>query len=96
MDGRVKLNFKLKKSVPVVLQTEVAECGLASLAMVAAFHGYSIDLPNLRKLFCAGQQGMNLQQMIEVAGKLNLASRPCNAQSMSYTNSNYLVFYIGT
>ncbi|SET67769.1 peptidase domain-containing ABC transporter [Thalassotalea agarivorans] len=76
MDGRVKLNFKLKKSVPVVLQTEVAECGLASLAMVAAFHGYSIDLPNLRKLFCAGQQGMNLQQMIEVAGKLNLASRP--------------------
>ena len=41
------LNFSGRKRVPVILQTEAAECGLACLAMVACFHGYRIDLPSL-------------------------------------------------
>ena len=35
--------------VPMVLQTEAAECGLACLAMVATYHGLKTDLPTLRR-----------------------------------------------
>ena len=37
-----------RRRVPLVLQTEAAECGLACLAMVAGAHGLDTDLPALR------------------------------------------------
>ena len=36
--------------VPLILQTEAAECGLACLAMVASAHGHRTDLATLRQL----------------------------------------------
>ena len=33
------LKFSGAKRLPVILQTEAAECGLASIAMVAAYYG---------------------------------------------------------
>ncbi|WP_028111428.1 peptidase domain-containing ABC transporter [Ferrimonas kyonanensis] len=69
------LDFSGIKRVPVILQAEVAECGLACLAMVASFHGKRLDLAAVRKRFSTGLKGMNLQQMIEVADSLGLASR---------------------
>ena len=42
------LNLGFSQKLPSLLQTEAAECGLASLAMVAAFHGYRTDLASLR------------------------------------------------
>jgi len=30
--------------MPVILQTESAECGLACLAMIASHHGHRVDL----------------------------------------------------
>ena len=70
------LNFSLGKSTPLILQTEMAECGLASLAMVAGFFGHKLDLPAMRKRFRAELKGMNLQQLIDVADGLGFASRP--------------------
>ena len=35
------------KRLPLVLQSEAAECGLACLAMIASWHGLKTDLPNL-------------------------------------------------
>ena len=46
-----KLNFAWGKTLPMILQTEAAECGLASLAMVAGYHGYHTDLATLRQRF---------------------------------------------
>ena len=70
------LNFSTLKSVPIILQAEIAECGLASLAMVASYYGHKLDMPAIRKHFSANLKGMNLQQLIELADKLALASRP--------------------
>ena len=70
------LNFSLGKSTPLILQTEMAECGLASLAMVAGFFGHKLDLPAMRKRFRAELKGMNLQQLIDVADGLGFASSP--------------------
>lgn len=69
------LNFSLNKSTPLILQAEIAECGLASMAMVAGYHGYKLDMAAMRQRFSANLKGMNLQQLIEVGDKLNLASR---------------------
>lgn len=43
-----KLNFSLKKKVPVVLQSEAAECGIACLTMISCYYGLNIDLFNFR------------------------------------------------
>jgi len=50
------LNFSSLKSVPLILQAEIAEiaeCGLASMAMVASFYGHQLDMPAMRKRFSA-------------------------------------------
>ncbi|WP_367278496.1 cysteine peptidase family C39 domain-containing protein, partial [uncultured Pseudoalteromonas sp.] len=69
------LNFSFVKSVPLILQSEIAECGLASMAMVASYHGHQLDMPAMRKRFSANLKGMNLQQLIELGDSLGLASR---------------------
>ncbi|WP_440876483.1 peptidase domain-containing ABC transporter [Thalassotalea sp. PLHSN55] len=69
------LKFSSSKTVPLILQSEIAECGLASLAMVASFHGHQLDMPAMRKRFSANLKGMSLQQLIELGDSLGLASR---------------------
>lgn len=61
--------------VRLVRQTEVAECGLASLAMVATYHGLEIDLGTLRRRFRPSLRGASLQSLIDTADQLGLSSR---------------------
>lgn len=58
-----------------VLQSEAAECGLASLAMVARHHGHQVDLVGLRQRYPTSIKGMTLKQMMAVASDLELAPR---------------------
>lgn len=69
------LEFSIQKFVPLILQSEIAECGLASMAMIASFHGHKLDMPAIRKRYSANLKGMNLQELIEVGDSLGLASR---------------------
>lgn len=62
--------------VPVVLQGEVAECGLACLAMVLGHHGYETDIGQLRRRFPVSSRGMTLKSLIDVAAKSHLSGRP--------------------
>ena len=41
------LNFSGRGHLPVIRQTEAAECGLACLAMISSYHGHRIDLNTL-------------------------------------------------
>ncbi|WP_237057302.1 peptidase domain-containing ABC transporter [Microbulbifer sediminum] len=70
------LEFSGFRRVPLVLQAEIAECGLACLAMVSSFHGRKMDLTALRQRFTANLKGMNLQQLIQLADSIGLAGRP--------------------
>ena len=72
---RTPLKFSLSKTPPLILQSEMAECALASIAMVACYHGHQLDMPAMRKRFNANLKGMNLQQVIELGDSLGLASR---------------------
>ncbi|NOU51306.1 peptidase domain-containing ABC transporter [Pseudoalteromonas sp. JBTF-M23] len=71
-----KLQFWSRKSLPIILQSEAAECGLASLAMVAAYHGYNSDLISLRQKFSISLEGATLLDIMHFAEKLELTSRP--------------------
>ena len=74
------LNFGFGNALPVVLQTEAAECGIACLAMVASYHGYITDLPSMRQRFAVSLKGLNLAQLIQVAGRLSLSCRPLRVE----------------
>ncbi|KJY99223.1 MULTISPECIES: peptidase domain-containing ABC transporter [Pseudoalteromonas] len=71
-----KLEFWSRKSLPVIIQSEAAECGLASLAMVAGYHGYHTDLTRLRQRFSISIEGCTLLDIMHFAEKLHLTSRP--------------------
>jgi len=70
------LRFGWSKRLPVFLQTEAAECGLASIGMVACFHGHRVDLAALRRRFTVSLKGSTLAFLMQVAGRLHLAPRP--------------------
>lgn len=58
-----------------VLQSEAAECGLASLTMVARHFGHRIDLAGMRRRFPGSLDGLTLRQIMAAASGLDLAPR---------------------
>src|SRR3954471_7570082 len=71
-----QLNFGSRGRLPLVRQTEAAECGLACLAMVASFHGHRVDLNTLRRRYPVSLNGVTLRALIQVASQLHLLGRP--------------------
>ena len=62
--------------LPVIQQTEAAECGLACLAMICPYYGHRIDLNTLRRRYPVSLKGVTLRGMIQVASHMQLACRP--------------------
>ena len=69
------LQFNKRGKLPVTLQTEVAECGLTCLSMIAGFHGYDTDLHSLRRRFPVSLKGATLAHIIQVGEQLELSAR---------------------
>lgn len=70
------LQFGWKRRLPVILQTEAAECGLACLGMIAGFHGHDVDMPGLRRRFSMSLRGVNLACVMRMAHDLGFVTRP--------------------
>ena len=62
--------------VPLIRQSEAAECGLACLAMVASFYGHQIDLNTLRRRYPVSLSGITLRGLVQIASQLGLTCRP--------------------
>ena len=71
-----KLSLNSKKNVPVILQSEASECGLACLAMIFNYYGYKVDLLTLRKKFRISLKGLTLKNLIQISTNMNMVSRP--------------------
>ncbi|HUL83153.1 MAG TPA: peptidase domain-containing ABC transporter [Gammaproteobacteria bacterium] len=71
-----RLALGLRKKLPVMLQSEAAECGLACLAMIASYHGSWVDVGTLRRRFSISAKGTTLTALIDFARRLELSSRP--------------------
>lgn len=64
------------RRLPLVLQSEATECGLACLAMVAGYHGHRVDLGTLRRRHPVSLKGVTLKALMQIASHLNFATRP--------------------
>ncbi len=69
------LSLGLRRRLPVILQTEAAECGLACLAMVLGYHGVITDLATLRARHAISLKGMTLTTLAKMAGDEKLGFR---------------------
>ncbi|WP_418316854.1 peptidase domain-containing ABC transporter [Piscinibacter sakaiensis] len=72
--GRV--NFGFGSRLPVVLQTEASECGLACMAMISGFHRGNADLASLRRSFGLSIKGVRLSDLTRIADLMGFATRP--------------------
>lgn len=76
MENPVKLlSFKNEKRLPLILQTEMAECGLACLAMISTYHGHKIDLNTLRRHYPVSLKGATLKSLMLTADHLKFSCR---------------------
>lgn len=70
------LNFGWGRRLPIVLQTEGAECGLACISMIATYFGYAVQIADLRRRHGLSLKGATLKDLIQIADRVGLASRP--------------------
>ncbi len=68
------------RRVPVILQSEAPECGIACLAMVASFHGHLTDLSAMRLRLSPSLKGVTLKHVSQVAEAMGLAARGVQVQ----------------
>ncbi|MCD6993732.1 peptidase domain-containing ABC transporter [Escherichia coli] len=69
------LDLRWQRRVPVIHQTETAECGLACLAMICGHFGKNIDLIYLRRKFNLSARGATLAGINGTAEQLGMATR---------------------
>lgn len=70
------LNFgRVRRSLPLIMQDEISECGHACVAMVACYFGHCIDLPALRKKFMSSIRGISLGEIQMMLHRLEIEAR---------------------
>ncbi|MBO0737552.1 MAG: peptidase domain-containing ABC transporter, partial [Alphaproteobacteria bacterium] len=70
-----RLNFGFASKLPILRQTEAAECGLVCLAMVACFHGLRTDPAAIRARYPTSNRGVTLANLVKMAAALGLCAR---------------------
>lgn len=68
--------FARRNHLPVILQAERTECGLACIAMVACYFGHKTDLNCLRREAPVSGRGASLADLMQTAQSLQLSPRP--------------------
>ncbi len=69
------LKFGFGRRLPVLLQAEAAECGMACLAMVLGYHGRAVDLGTMRARHALSLKGMTLRNLIDLSATMGLSTR---------------------
>jgi ATP-binding cassette subfamily B protein RaxB len=70
-----RVEFGIGRRLPLILQTEAAECGLACLAMISGYYGGDSDLGALRRTCGLSLKGANLEDIVRIGARLGLAAR---------------------
>ena len=74
------LSFSSKSTVPVILQTEQAECGLACIAMISTFYGHKTDLNYLRKKYHSSLKGYTFLGLSKIINNLEFSGSAYKVQ----------------
>lgn len=70
------MGLRRANRLPLILQSEAAECGLACIAMIAGFHGRSFSLLELRQQYPISLRGAGLKLLLNIAAAVGLTGRP--------------------
>lgn len=81
-----KLSLRKLSDLPMIHQTEAAECGLACLVMVSGFYGYRASLNEFRQKFSLSIEGCRLIDLMNFAERLKLSSRPLRLELEDLVN----------
>ncbi|WP_454719005.1 peptidase domain-containing ABC transporter [Caulobacter segnis] len=73
-------NFSGRPRLPVMQSAEASECGLACIAMIAAYHGSDVDMNGMRQRFALSLAGATLRGLMGLADKLGFSSRALRAE----------------
>src|SRR5579862_8638287 len=65
----------LSPRVPVILQSEAPECGIACLAMVASYYGHRTDLSAMRMRLSPSLKGITLKNVAQIAESMGMTAR---------------------
>ena len=76
MNALDKLAFGWGSRLPMVMQTEAAECGVACLAMIVGYHGQPCEITELRRHLSVSLKGISLKHLVGMAERLGFAARP--------------------
>ncbi|TAK37659.1 MAG: peptidase domain-containing ABC transporter [Lysobacteraceae bacterium] len=66
--------FGMRK-LPVILQSEIHECGQACVAMISTYYGCLVDLPYLRSKFGTSIKGTSLHRLVAILRELGFQAR---------------------
>jgi ATP-binding cassette, subfamily B, bacterial CvaB/MchF/RaxB len=69
----------LHRGVPLILQSEAPECGIACLAMIAGYHGYRTDLSAMRVRLAPSMRGVTMQHLATIAESMQMSARGVKA-----------------
>lgn len=68
--------FLPRNTLPMIFQTEMAECGLACLAMIANYYGKFSDIRSLRESLYMPAGGASVKHLLQAGLRLDLQGRP--------------------
>ncbi|MEJ2766887.1 peptidase domain-containing ABC transporter [Photobacterium sp. MCCC 1A19761] len=71
-----RLQIGFTRKIPLFYQSEAAECGLACIGMIAEYWGHKLNLTRLRSEMAVSLNGSTLNDLMRMARKLDLNSRP--------------------
>ena len=64
-----------RRSVPLILQSEAPECGIACMAMIASYYGHRTDLSAMRVRLSTSMKGVTLKHIAQIADTMRLSTR---------------------
>lgn len=70
-----KLKFGFGKELPLILQTDPAESGLACLAMLVSYHHGEVNYAQIRHTIDISRRGVSIERMVELALQLMLEAK---------------------
>ncbi len=80
-----RLKFGFRASVPMLMQSEASECGLACLAMVLGYHGREQDLASLRRQALISLRGATLADLMALGNRFGMESRAVRCEPEDLT-----------
>ena len=63
------------RRIPVILQSEAPECGIACVAMIATYHGFMTDLVAMRQRMSVSMKGTTLKTIAQIAETMKMSAR---------------------